>query len=240
MQEPTDDSDLQQMMEGIGSSAPDSSGSNVRMMNKDGSFNSGKRALAWHERLTYNGLLTVSWPRFFLFLIAVYCFSNVMFAALFLLCGPSALSSNGPDTGLGLILRSFFFSVQTLSTIGYGALVPVGTAANVLVAIESIYGLLAYSLITGLFFARFSRIRARLRFSRLAVICSQHERRSPANPPEKLEQWSSHRALCSSSLLLFGWPKECRDPKVCSFDNRSKRGCFYATRMDFASSDQPR
>jgi len=121
---------------------------------------------------------------------------------LFLCCGPTALSSSGPDTGLGPISRSFFFSVQTLSTIGYGALVPVGETANLLVAAESIYGLLAYALITGLFFARFSRIRARLRFSHVAVICSQNERRSLQI---RTTNWSSGQVIELSARVLYSY-----------------------------------
>jgi len=72
MRQPLDESDLQQMMEGSSSLETASSGSHVRMMNKDGSFNSGNRQVSWRERLSYTGLLTMSWPRFFLTLVVVY------------------------------------------------------------------------------------------------------------------------------------------------------------------------
>ena len=157
----------------------------------------------------------MSWPRFFLTLVVVYCFSNVLFAALFLFCGPSALSSNGPDTGLGSISRSFFFSVQTLSTIGYGALIPVGQIANLLVAIESVYGLLAYALITGLFFARFSRIRARLRFSHVAVVCSQNETRSLQI---RVTNWSSGQVIELSARVLYSYLSGPENSAVRKFD----------------------
>lgn len=202
MQDGRDELDIQQMMEGANSLENRSQDPFVRFMNKDGSFNSGVRRVAWYERLNYLGLLTVSWPRFLSTLFAVYCISNVLFATCFLLCGPTALAGNGPDVGLGPLSRSFFFSVQTLSTIGYGVLVPVGETANILVAIESIYGLLAYALITGLFFARFSLIRARLRFSRTAVICRNDRTRSLRI---RITNWSSGQLIELSARVLYSY-----------------------------------
>ena len=64
----------------------------------------------------------------------------------------------------------FFFSVQTLSTIGYGALSPVGVGANLLVAFEAMLGLMMVAIATGLVFTRFSRPRAKIVFSTYAVI----------------------------------------------------------------------
>ena len=68
------------------------------------------------------------------------------------------------------LLEAFFFSVQTLSTIGYGALSPVGVGANLLVAFEAMAGLMMVAIATGLVFARFSRPRAKIVFSTHAVV----------------------------------------------------------------------
>jgi inward rectifier potassium channel len=65
---------------------------------------------------------------------------------------------------------AFFFSVQTLGSIGYGVISPATTYAGILVTIEAILSLLAIALITGLAFARFSKPSARIIFSRYAVI----------------------------------------------------------------------
>jgi inward rectifier potassium channel len=67
-------------------------------------------------------------------------------------------------------LQDFFFSVQTFATIGYGRLVPVGLAANILVTIEALVGLLSVAISTGLIFARVSKPTARVAFSKVAVI----------------------------------------------------------------------
>ena len=98
------------------------------------------------------------------------CVVNLLFAGAFLLCGPDALNGSvAVGTGPRL-LEAFFFSVQTLSTIGYGDLSPNGLAPNLIVTLEAIVGLLTIALATGLVFARFSRPRARIVFSERALI----------------------------------------------------------------------
>ena len=66
--------------------------------------------------------------------------------------------------------EAFFFSVQTLATIGYGKLSPAGHLANILVTLEALLGLLGFALATGILFARFSRPQARILFSETAVV----------------------------------------------------------------------
>ena len=65
---------------------------------------------------------------------------------------------------------AFFFSVQTFSTIGYGGLSPGNLAANILVTVEAMAGVITTALATGSVFARFARPRAKITFSRQAVI----------------------------------------------------------------------
>jgi inward rectifier potassium channel len=138
-------------------------------MNRDGRFNT-VRGSSRLDFFSYLSLLTMSWKRFFSLIAALHLVSNMMFGAAYFLCGPGALSTNGPVAHINRVWTCFFFSIQTLSTIGYGGLVPISLTANLLVALESIYGLLAYALITGLFFARVSRTRAHIRFSKTAVV----------------------------------------------------------------------
>lgn len=64
----------------------------------------------------------------------------------------------------------FFFSVQTIATIGYGRMSPVTLVSQILMSIEALCGLINFALLTGLIFAKFSRPTARVRFSRIAVI----------------------------------------------------------------------
>jgi inward rectifier potassium channel len=145
--------------------------SRERLLNPDGSFNVARRGLSfWSSLNPYHTLLTMSWPKFLGFVALLYTGTNLVFAVAFLLCGPAALS-NPPDLGLSSeFLRAFFFSVDTLATVGYGNISPSGAAAHTIVAIEAFVGLLGVALITGLVFARFSRPTAQIIFSRAAVI----------------------------------------------------------------------
>jgi len=138
-----------------------------RLLNRDGSFNVARRGLRLASSLSlYHLLLTTSWTRFIGLLAGSYLALNGGFGVAFLLCGPGALVG-GAGSAFG---RAFFFSVETFSTIGYGNVVPVGLAANLVVTLEALVGLLWLALATGLLFARFSRPTARVVFSRTAVI----------------------------------------------------------------------
>lgn len=140
----------------------------LRLLNRDGSFNVRRFPPTLWERLTsYHSLVTMSWPRFFALIGLSYFCINLPFAFAFYLCGPNALQGNASLNGFG---RYFFFSVDTFSTIGYGNITPYGLAANFLVSIEAIFGLLSVGLVAGLVYARFARPTAKIAYSRHAVI----------------------------------------------------------------------
>jgi inward rectifier potassium channel len=113
----------------------------------------------------YHRLLTISWGGFLLLWICVYLAANLIFATLFWL-DRGGLSGARP----GAFEDAFFFSVQTLGTIGYGAIAPKSLFANTLVALESFFSFGVSALSTGLIFARVSRPTARVMFSRHAVV----------------------------------------------------------------------
>jgi inward rectifier potassium channel len=95
----------------------------------------------------------------------VYLGANVAFALGYLSIGDGI-----EEARPGSFSDAFFFSVQTMATIGYGKMAPRGLAANLLVTLEALVGLLGLALVTGLVFAKFSRPTARVLFSRHAVI----------------------------------------------------------------------
>jgi inward rectifier potassium channel len=146
-------------------------GSRQRLLNRDGSFNVRRIGLSYFRSLSlYHHLLTISWTRFFLDVAAFYLVSNLLFAAAYVWCGPEALAGTRGVTVPERFLESFFFSVHTLATIGYGTLSPRSLAANVLVTVEALVGLMGLALVTGILFARFSRPSAQILFSRQAVV----------------------------------------------------------------------
>ena len=160
--------DPQQESRDLGFGAVVSQQRRLRLLNQDGSFNVRRvEPGLWQRLASYHGLLTMPWPRFFAVIFAGYLAINSVFAGAYLLCGPGALT--GDDRTVPF-LRAFFFSVHTFATIGYGNVAPMGLAANLVVTVEAMVGLLSLALATGLVFARFSRPHARLLYSRCAVL----------------------------------------------------------------------
>src|SRR5665213_53790 len=113
----------------------------------------------------YHNILTTSWPVFFLQLAAAFIVVNLIFA-MFYVVDRGGIVNARP----GSFLDAFFFSVQTLGTLGYGAMAPRTLYTNLLVTVESFTGILTIALFTGIIFARFSRPFARVVFSRIAVV----------------------------------------------------------------------
>ena len=113
----------------------------------------------------YVHLLTASWPRLLFLLSAAYIAANALFGAAYMLQGGSIENARP-----GSYEDAFFFSVQTMATVGYGRMVPATIYASTLASIESFVGLLGLAVVTGLVFAKFSRPTARVRFSKVAVI----------------------------------------------------------------------
>jgi inward rectifier potassium channel len=107
----------------------------------------------------YHALLRVPWWATLAIIVGGYSLLNGLFAALYLITGGIA------NARAGSVLDAFFFSVQTMGTIGYGTMYPASKAANLLVVAESVTSLVITALATGLVFVRFSQTRARLVFS---------------------------------------------------------------------------
>jgi inward rectifier potassium channel len=145
--------------------------SRQRLLNRDGSFNVARKGLGWLSSLSlYQALLTMPWLGFLGLVVAAYLLTNALFAGAYLLCGPGALSVAPEQAQMSPLAVAFFFSVETLATIGYGHITPATTAASVVMTLESLVGLLGFALATGILFARFSRPTAKILFSRKALI----------------------------------------------------------------------
>lgn len=139
----------------------------ARTLKRDGSYNIERRGLP-RRRLTtdaYHHLLSLEWRWLIAYIATLYIAVNSLFALAYLLLG-NAIENARP----GSFEDAFFFSVQTMATIGYGKLVPSGFAGNALVTIESLMGMLGVAVLTGLLFAKFSRPTSRVMFSECAVI----------------------------------------------------------------------
>ncbi len=142
-----------------------------RMINRDGSFQVKRESLGWRGALSlYHRLLTMRWSSFLLSLLVAFLAINAVFAVAFLLLGTASISGSTMTGSNSHWWDSFFLSVHTITGVGYGNVVPHGLAANLLMTLESFLGFLFLALTTGVVFARFSRPRASIRFSKSAII----------------------------------------------------------------------
>jgi inward rectifier potassium channel len=145
--------------------------SRQRFLNRDGTFNVRREGLGfWKSLSAYHYLLNIGWPTFLSYVAVSYVVVNTVFGIAYLACGPGALGGMVGATLGPRFATAFFFSVHTLATIGYGNIVPITLAANVLVAAESLVGLLGFAMVGGFVFARFARPTAKIIFSRNAII----------------------------------------------------------------------
>ncbi len=119
----------------------------------------------WEWRDVYQWMLALTWPQFALVVATVYLALNILFGSLYLF-GGNCVAHMRP----GSAVDAFFFSVQTLATVGYGNMYPSNFYSNVLTTIEIMSGLFLLAVMTGLIFVRFSRPTARIVFSRSVVI----------------------------------------------------------------------
>jgi len=123
----------------------------------------------WRD--SYHWVLSLNWPQFALLLVASYLLLNTLFAVLYEV-RPASVSDLSP----GAFWQAFFFSVETLATVGYGHMYPATVYGHVIVTIEIFLGTIWFAVITGLIFVRFSRPTARILFSK-SILIGNHDGR---------------------------------------------------------------
>jgi len=146
-----------------------------RALNRDGNFNVRRRNGSWRDSHPYLFLISISWPRFIVLVMAAFLILNTAFALLYIAVGLENLKNAQAPTEFESFLNAFFFSAHTLTTVGYGNMWPVGPWCNLVAATESLAGVLGFAIATGLMFGRFSRPSARLGFSEEALIAPYQE-----------------------------------------------------------------
>ena len=141
-----------------------------RMIRKDGKLNveSTSRGVRFSD--LYHDLIALSWPRFTIWFGMVFFAINCIFGFIYFNIPAEQFDGLRHASGMDRFLDSFFFSVQTLGTIGYGHVSPTGTLANFVVTLECYTGLFVVALMTGLIFTRFSKPHVKVVFSQNAVI----------------------------------------------------------------------
>lgn len=120
----------------------------------------------------FHALMTASWPKTIVIVFVGYFLANIPFALLYMALGDSIQNARP-----GSFEDAYFFSIQTMATIGYGSMSPRGTLADFVVSVEAISGIVATAVVTGVIFAKFSRPTARLLFSHTALVGKMDGRR---------------------------------------------------------------
>jgi len=146
--------------------------SDARFINKDGTFNVARKGSSRFIKNfeIYHKLISMSWPSFLLVVLLSYTILNFLFAFFYFSIGTSHLAGAIQGTKYDEFMDAFFFSSQTITTLGYGRIAPVGFLANSIAALESMLGLLGFALATGLLYGRFSRPVAKILYSDSALI----------------------------------------------------------------------
>ncbi len=150
---------------------PNSNVEGGRLINADGSTNLRKVGIPFWDRISlYHTLLRMKRSHFFFTIFLFYTAANVFFAILYYLVGIKNLGIEGDHSVWEQFFEAFFFSSQTMTTVGYGRVAPAGLYANIVASVESLLGILSFAVVTGLIYGRFSRPRAYLLFSKNLLI----------------------------------------------------------------------
>ncbi len=157
-----------------------STSNDQRMMNKDGTANVIRLGEPKFSIINlYHSLVTMPWWKFNISVLGIYLITNFLFAVIYYVIDPAGLGGMTFKTETDRFLEIFFFSAQSLTTVGYGRLNPVSLIDSTVAAIESMVGLLGFALATGLLYGRFSRATAKLLYSDNIIVAPYKHIRFP-------------------------------------------------------------
>jgi len=146
------------------------------LINKQGKINvHGTRARQNPFADLYHYFFSLSWPKFFALVALIYFLTNLFFGVLYFIGGVDALG-DGNATGLERFRHCVFLSIENMSSVDYSRVGHVGMGSDILMTMQAFLGILTLAMITGLFYARFSRATARIIFSNKAIIGNHNGR----------------------------------------------------------------
>ncbi|MEM9820746.1 MAG: ion channel [Bacteroidota bacterium] len=174
-----------------------------RLIRKDGSINIIRNGSISGN--AYQALIAMSDRRFTFTIFTFFTTINAFFAYLFILVGIEQLNGVPEGSWISDFLYAFFFSIQTFTTVGYGGINPVGISANFVASLCASIGLIAFAIITGLLFARFSRPRSHIAFSEKALITPYLDTKSFQC---RIVNTLDHKIINLSAQITMTWLEE--------------------------------
>jgi inward rectifier potassium channel len=147
-----------------------------RLLGSNGQFNVTRTGQhQWHNLSASHELIMMKWRRFIPLVIGFYIVLNLFFAVMYYLIGMDQFMGTMGESKWDAFQEAFFFSAQTITTVGYGRTNPVGLLPNIIASLEALIGLLIFAIVTGLMYGRFARPVAHLLFSDNALIAPYQE-----------------------------------------------------------------
>jgi inward rectifier potassium channel len=144
----------------------------LRFINPDGRVNVKRDGMGWLTHIDFfHWLISIRAGKLFALILLWYLCINVLFGVIYYLIGPENFGGVEQDASEAQkFMTLFYFSSQTITTIGFGQIHPKGNAASIAAAAEGLLGLLSFAIATGIVFGRFSRPRAHILYSRHALL----------------------------------------------------------------------
>jgi len=142
-----------------------------KILNKEGKFTVKKTGVGFWESLSvYHILVSISWTKFVILFFLIYILLNTFFGFIYLLIGIESIGISKSNSIFIDFLNAFFFSSQTLTTVGYGRENPISLGAEIVSSLEGFSSRMFVAISTGLLFVRFSRPNPKIEFSEFAII----------------------------------------------------------------------
>lgn len=148
-----------------------------RLFRDDGSFNVKKVGRGIGATGLYQNMLNISWFSYILYVFLFLVSLNAIFAFIYLIIGVQKFGIE-PANLWKNYLESFYFSVQTFTTVGYGGLLPTGHLPNLIASLEMLVGLISMAIVTGVTYGKFSKPRAKMIFSKNGLIAPYQEEKA--------------------------------------------------------------
>ena len=143
----------------------------VRFLNQDGAVNIKRKVTDKHIGFDmFHWLLGIKWGQFFALVFFSYGAVNTLFAIIYFSIGVDKFGGIDAGSGIENFLQLFFFSAQTLTTVGYGHIYPNSSLISTVSSIESMFGLMGFALVTGILYGRFAKPKADIQYSNKALI----------------------------------------------------------------------